>query len=62
MIRTELDLEIVSFFMVIYLRQFINVFFMFVDQANSGGQGQRKCGLCKQTGNLKLLIYILYRC
>lgn len=31
---------------------------MFVDQSNTGGQGQRKCGVCKQTGISIVLICI----
>lgn len=44
--------------MIVHLQQIL----IFVDQPNSGGQGQRKCGLCKQTGKLKFHpIYIFYK-
>lgn len=43
-------MEIVSISFIVIIFKNLHKLFLFIDQTNTGGQGQRKCGVCKQTG------------
>lgn len=49
-IQLELDLETVSINCIVSIFKNLYLFYTFVGQSNSRGQGQRKCGICKQPG------------